>query len=151
LSVPRLIARPRCAGGCEGACGMAEQPRLTFAVLLRRLREDAQLTQEELADAARLSPRSVSDLERGVNRTARKVTAQLLASALNLEGQAQAMFVGAARGLRPAEDVLAAQSGKAVTTYAQTVGTAYAEPGAGEDDAGASNLVWVDFAASSRF
>jgi transcriptional regulator with XRE-family HTH domain len=37
---------------------MAEQPGMTFAVLLRRLRDDAQLTQEELADAARLSPRS---------------------------------------------------------------------------------------------
>src|SRR5215472_17629478 len=83
---------------------MAEQPGITFAVLLRRLRDDAQLTQEELADAASLSPRSVSDLERGVNRSARKVTAQLLARALNLEGQAQALFVAAARGLRPAED-----------------------------------------------
>src|SRR5215472_5023659 len=72
---------------------MAEQPGITFAVLLRRLRDDAQLTQEELADAASLSPRSVSDLERGVNRSARKVTAQLLARALNLEGQAQALFV----------------------------------------------------------
>jgi transcriptional regulator with XRE-family HTH domain/tetratricopeptide (TPR) repeat protein len=130
---------------------MAEQPDMTFALLLRRLRDDAQLTQEELADAATLSPRSVSDLERGVNRTARKVTAQLLARALSLEGQAQALFVAAARGLRPAEDVLAAQSGKAVASYAETAGTTYAEPDAEDDDAGASNLVWVDFAASRRF
>ena len=35
------------------------------------------LNQEELAEAAGLSPRSVSDLERGINRTARKDTAEL--------------------------------------------------------------------------
>jgi glyoxylase-like metal-dependent hydrolase (beta-lactamase superfamily II) len=62
----------------------AEQPGLGFAGLLRELRARAQLTQEELAEAARLSPRSVSDLERGVNRTARKDTAVLLAGALGL-------------------------------------------------------------------
>ena len=49
-----------------------EEPALTFAVLLRQLRAEARLTQEELAEAASLSPRSVSDLERGINRTARK-------------------------------------------------------------------------------
>jgi transcriptional regulator with XRE-family HTH domain len=47
-----------------------EQPALSFAALLRQLRAGAKLTQEELAEAASLSPRSVSDLERGVNRTA---------------------------------------------------------------------------------
>ena len=55
---------------------MAEQPALGFAGLLRQLRAGAKLTQEELAEAAGLSPRSVSDLERGVNRTARKDTAE---------------------------------------------------------------------------
>ena len=44
------------------------EPLLRFADLLRQLRVEARLTQEELADAAGLSPRSVSDLERGVNR-----------------------------------------------------------------------------------
>ena len=43
-----------------------EHPALSFGELLRRLRDDAGLTQEELAEAASLSPRSVSDLERGV-------------------------------------------------------------------------------------
>ena len=66
-------------------------------------------TQEELAEAAELSPRSVSDLERGVNRTARKDTAELLADALNLKGQARGLFIAAARGKVPAEDVLAAR------------------------------------------
>ena len=65
---------------------MAEQAVLTFGELLRRLRVEARLTQEELAEAARLSPRSVSDLERGVTRTARKDTAELLAGALDLAG-----------------------------------------------------------------
>ena len=65
---------------------MAE-PGLSFAGLLRQLRAEARLTQEELAEAAALSPRSVSSLERGVNRTARKDTAQLLADALGLTGR----------------------------------------------------------------
>jgi transcriptional regulator with XRE-family HTH domain len=51
---------------------VAEQPSLPFAGLLRQLRAEANLTQEELAEAAGLSPRSVSDLERGINRTARR-------------------------------------------------------------------------------
>jgi transcriptional regulator with XRE-family HTH domain len=45
---------------------VAEQPGLSFAGLLRHLRDEAGLTQEELAEAASLSPRSVSDLERGI-------------------------------------------------------------------------------------
>ncbi len=40
--------------------------------MLRQLRTEARLTQEELAEQAGLSPRSVSDLERGINRTARR-------------------------------------------------------------------------------
>jgi transcriptional regulator with XRE-family HTH domain len=54
---------------------VAEQAALSFAGLLRQLRAGARLTQEELAEAAGLSLRSVSDLERGTNRTARKDTA----------------------------------------------------------------------------
>ena len=69
-----------------------------FGGLLRRLRAEAGLTQEELAEAARLSPRSVSDLERGINRTARKETARLLADALGLIGPARAEFEAAAQG-----------------------------------------------------
>src|SRR5262250_2471428 len=62
------------------------EPALRFAELLRLLRTEARLTQEELAEAAGVSPRSVSNLERGINRTAHKDTAQLLAGALNLAG-----------------------------------------------------------------
>ena len=71
---------------------------MSFAVLLRRLRNDAGLTQEELAEAARLSYRSVSDLERGINRTPRKETARLLAEALHLSATDREAFEAAARG-----------------------------------------------------
>jgi WD40 repeat protein/transcriptional regulator with XRE-family HTH domain len=92
---------------------MAEQPALGFAGLLRQLRVRARLTQEELAEAAGLSPRSISDLERGINRTARKDTAELLSGALGLAEQVQPLFVAAARGRAPAADVLAAMHGQA--------------------------------------
>ncbi len=65
---------------------MTEQPSLSFAGLLRQLRGDVKLTQEELAQAAGLSPRAISDLERGINRTARKNTAIHLAGALGMAG-----------------------------------------------------------------
>jgi WD40 repeat protein/transcriptional regulator with XRE-family HTH domain len=87
---------------------MAEQLALGFGDLVRQLRAEAGLTQEELAEAAGLSPRSVSDLERGIHRTARRDTAELLAGALGLAGPARLLFVAAARGRAPAEEVLAA-------------------------------------------
>ena len=93
---------------------MPEQPELSFAGLLRRLRDDAGLTQEELAEAASLSPRSVSDLERGVNLTARHDTARLLAGALGLTGPQRALFEAAARGRAAADRVLTAGEGAAV-------------------------------------
>jgi transcriptional regulator with XRE-family HTH domain len=99
------------AGGCglrRGAGIMAELLVPGFAGLLRELRAEARLTQEELGEAAGLSPRSVSDLERGVNRTARKDTAALLAGALGLAEPVRSLFVAAARGKVPAEKVLAA-------------------------------------------
>ena len=92
---------------------MAEQPGLSFAGLLRHLRAEARLTQEELAEAATLSPRSVSDLERGISRTARKDTAMLLAGALGLAEPVRGLFVAAARGRVPAAEVLAAARGEA--------------------------------------
>ena len=56
---------------------MADAPDGSLAELLRRLRLAAGLTQEELAESAGISARSVSDLERGIARTARKETARL--------------------------------------------------------------------------
>jgi predicted ATPase/transcriptional regulator with XRE-family HTH domain len=91
---------------------VAEQAVLGFGGLLRQLRDDAGLTQEELAGAARVSQRAVSDLERGINRTARKDTAVLLGDALGLHGQARELFVSAARGRASAGEVLAAVHGR---------------------------------------
>src|ERR1700748_3811486 len=85
-------------GGLQGTLVMVEQPSLSFAGLLRQLRAEARLTQEELAEAAGVSPRTVSDLERGINRTARKDTAVLLGGALGLADQVRALFVAAAAG-----------------------------------------------------
>ena len=90
---------------------MTKQPAQGFAGLLRQLRAEAGLTQEELAEAAGLSPRSVSDLERGINRTARKDTAVLLGGALGLAEPVRELFVAAARGLAPAAEVLGAVRG----------------------------------------
>jgi predicted ATPase/DNA-binding XRE family transcriptional regulator len=87
---------------------VAEQAAPGFGGLLRQLRTEAGLTQEGLAEAASLSPRSISDLERGINLTARKDTARLLAAALNLAGPQRALFEAAARGRAPAAAVLAA-------------------------------------------
>src|SRR5215472_10470749 len=106
--------------GCEGVGLVAEQPELGFADLLRQLRAGARLTQEELAEAAGLSPRSVSDLERGIHRTAREDTALLLAAALGLAGPAGELFVAAARGKAQASEVLAAARGGAQRLRAVT-------------------------------
>jgi tetratricopeptide (TPR) repeat protein/transcriptional regulator with XRE-family HTH domain len=88
-----------------------------LAALLRRLRTEAGLTQEQLAAAARVSTRSVSDLERGVNLTARRDTARLLAGALGLTGADRAAFEATATG-RPAPASTAAGSTAAGSTAA---------------------------------
>jgi transcriptional regulator with XRE-family HTH domain len=84
-----------------------ERGPFSFAGLLRWLRSEAKLTQEELAEAAGLSLRAVSDLERGIHPTARKDTALLLARALGLTESATRAFVSAARGRTPATDAMA--------------------------------------------
>lgn len=75
-----------------------DPPVVAFAGLLRQLRVSAGLSQEELAAAAGVGVRTVSDLERGVALTARKDTARLLADALGLTGTARASFEAVARG-----------------------------------------------------
>src|SRR6266699_2713444 len=79
-------------GADGGQPAVAEQPVKNFGELLRQLRLEAGLTQEELAQAAKLSTRSISDLERGVNQTARRDTARLLAGALDLNGARRTGF-----------------------------------------------------------
>src|SRR5262249_15214423 len=108
-SVPARPWQPRSAVA-RGMLAVAEAG-LRFARLLPQLRAEARLTQEELAEAASLSPQAVAALERGVHRTAHKDTAVLIADALGLPEQVRIVFVAAARGKAPAADVLAAREG----------------------------------------
>src|SRR6185503_14320326 len=89
------------------------QAGLRFGGLLRQLRDQAGLTQDELAEAAQVSQRAISDLERGINATARKDTAVLLAGALGLDAPTREQFIAAARGRIPAGDVSATAAGAA--------------------------------------
>ena len=82
---------------CEGIPTMSEQPAIQYAELLRQLRAERGLTQEELASAAGISPRTISDLERGINQTPRRATAELLADALGLTEPEREQFMAAAR------------------------------------------------------
>ena len=85
---------------------MSEPLAVSFGSLLRSLRTAAGLTQEELAEAARVSFRSISDLERGVSRSPHRDTARLLADALGLSGDDRARFEAAARGRPPADGTM---------------------------------------------
>jgi predicted ATPase/DNA-binding XRE family transcriptional regulator len=66
--------------------------------LLRHHREQARLTQEELADRAGVSARTISDIERGVRTRAYTDTAVRLSVALSLTDTDRAAFLNAARG-----------------------------------------------------
>ena len=108
-----LLPRAGRGLGRGDAAIMAEQAIVGVAGLLRQLRAGAGLTQQELAKAAGLSLRSVSDLERGINRTARQDTAVRLAGALGLAEPVRSLFVAAALGRIGAAQVLAARRGQA--------------------------------------
>jgi tetratricopeptide (TPR) repeat protein/DNA-binding XRE family transcriptional regulator len=86
--------------------------------LLRSLRTNAGLTQDELAELSGLSVRTISDLER--NRTAKpyRRSVAMLADALGLSGGARAELVAAARGIYRAAG-LAADAGGAGGPTAQ--------------------------------
>ncbi len=77
---------------------------LSFGERLRDHRRAAGLTQEELAEQAGLSPRSISELERGGAHIPRRDTVALLARALGLVGAEREAFGAAVerrRGARP--------------------------------------------------
>ena len=74
---------------------------LTFAYLLKRHRDSAGLTQEELAWQARLGTRTISNLERGVNKAPYRSTVRRLADALELSGEGRGEFQASA--LHPVE------------------------------------------------
>jgi predicted ATPase/DNA-binding XRE family transcriptional regulator len=84
-----------------------------FGEVLRQQRTAAGLTQEALAARARISVRAISDLERGVRRTPHPDTLRLLAQALGLSVEQQALLVAAVRQTRRA----AALSSTAATDH----------------------------------
>src|SRR5438105_3002065 len=87
--------RPR-----EGRPGAMETMQsVAFGTLLRRHRVAAGLTQEELAERAGISRRSLGDMERGAAHTPRKDTVALLAEALVLSPRDRSTFAEAARRL----------------------------------------------------
>src|SRR5689334_12218349 len=73
----------------------------TFADLLRRLRDRAELTQEELAERAGMSADAVGLLERGERRRPHSDTVTRLAGALALSAAEQTQFAAVARRPTP--------------------------------------------------
>ncbi len=74
-----------------------------FGTVLRQLRTAAALSQEALAERAGLSPRGISDLERGARRTPYLATVGLLADALELSPEDRQALLAAARPARLAD------------------------------------------------
>jgi len=71
-----------------------------FGTLLRRYRLAAELSQEALAERARMSTNGVGALERGYRRTPQRETLALLVSALALNDEQRVEFEAAAAPLR---------------------------------------------------
>jgi ATP/maltotriose-dependent transcriptional regulator MalT/DNA-binding XRE family transcriptional regulator len=105
----------------------------TFGDLLRRSREAAGLTQEELAARAGLSKHAISQLERGARQRPQRGTVVLLAEALGLAGPERTAFDAAARPdaraglvppMAPTAHVLSAGQAHPHSTAAPPPGTA---------------------------
>jgi transcriptional regulator with XRE-family HTH domain len=82
----------------------ASDAAATFGELLRDHRRATGLTQEQLAERAGVSPRSISELERGGAHVPRRDTVALLARALGLVGpelEAFEVLVDRQRGPQP--------------------------------------------------
>ncbi|MFC6018216.1 tetratricopeptide repeat protein [Plantactinospora solaniradicis] len=92
-----------------------------FAVLLREHRLHRRLTQEELAERAEISSRSVREMERDHGRGPRPRTVEQLATALELTGDTREEFIGAGRALfwanRPGRAAGSGRSKLAVPTF----------------------------------
>ena len=68
---------------------------MTFGALLRRYREAAGLSQEELAERAGLTVSAIGALERGERKRPYPHTLQLLARALDLDETRRAALIAA--------------------------------------------------------
>lgn len=80
---------------------MRHETKDQLGASLKRLRTAAGLTQEELAERAGISARTVSDVERGLRGGVHLDTARRLASALGLAGAQRNEFEAIARGRPP--------------------------------------------------
>ena len=69
------------------------EPELPFGVALRRLRREANLSQEKLAERAGLSVKAISALERGERRHPYRSTVALIADALKLETERRSSLI----------------------------------------------------------
>jgi predicted ATPase/transcriptional regulator with XRE-family HTH domain len=78
---------------------------------LKRLRRAAGMTQEELAERAGISARTVSDVERGLRAVVHGDTARKLAAALGLTGETRHTFDALARGRHASEPLVPPASG----------------------------------------
>ncbi len=76
---------------------MPTQQSQSFGEVLKRYRGRAGLTQEELAEAAGISLRGLSDLERGISSAPHAATQELLIAALKLDAGERAVLEDAAR------------------------------------------------------
>jgi transcriptional regulator with XRE-family HTH domain len=79
---------------------MAASDEIDFGTMLRRFRQTAGLTQEALAERARLSVEAVSALERGTRRAPFPQTTALLAQALELTAADRSRLESAAAQAR---------------------------------------------------
>ncbi len=116
----------------------AEVAGASFGELVRRHRLRAGLTQERLAERARLSARAVADLERLPGRRPRLDTAALLADALGLRDPERAAFLALARGEAPSH-IDPAPTGASAPAPAPTGASAPAPAGPSDGAAATSN------------
>ncbi|MGC2407060.1 MAG: helix-turn-helix transcriptional regulator [Candidatus Cybelea sp.] len=75
--------------------------QLHFGALLRQFRLDAVMTQQTLAERAKLSVEAISTLERGARTRPYKETVSLLARALGLSPEREALLESAIDVARP--------------------------------------------------
>lgn len=92
-----------------------------FGDLLRSLRLERRLTQEELAEAAGSSVRSIREMERGRVRSPQRRTVVMLADALLLAGTDRDRFVALARSAWQPPDSVAVPSDSIAVQYDHSV------------------------------
>ncbi len=97
--------------------GARKNPRVRLAELVQQYRAQAHLSQEELAERAGISARTIGDIETGISLWPRAITISLIVEALKLDARAREALRTASsrRGLRQG-------SGAAVPQAADLIG-----------------------------